>query len=111
MLRFLEQTQGADRISLFCSTSLFQNHGMIYGYARVSRPRRKTSPASQGGDILEHGFAPITKPWDLHRRHLEAAAQLIDDESGQRLAFDVLGDDQQGPCALHDGFEDWQKRL
>jgi hypothetical protein len=32
----LEQTQGADKISLFCSRFLFQNRGMIYGYARVS---------------------------------------------------------------------------
>src|SRR5271154_1821885 len=34
--RFLEQTQGAGKVSLFCSTFLFQNRGMIYGYARVS---------------------------------------------------------------------------
>src|SRR5271170_5935700 len=34
--RYLEQTQGADKVSLFRSTFLFQNRGMIYGYARVS---------------------------------------------------------------------------
>src|SRR3984893_18372560 len=34
--RYLEQTQGAEKVSLFCSTILFQNRGMIYGYARVS---------------------------------------------------------------------------
>src|SRR5271166_1214451 len=28
--------QGAEKVSLFCSTFLFQNRGMIYGYARVS---------------------------------------------------------------------------
>jgi DNA invertase Pin-like site-specific DNA recombinase len=32
----LEQTQGAEKVSLFCSTILFQNRRMIYGYARVS---------------------------------------------------------------------------
>jgi DNA invertase Pin-like site-specific DNA recombinase len=32
----LEQTQSADKVSLFCFTFLFQNRGMIYGYARVS---------------------------------------------------------------------------
>jgi predicted site-specific integrase-resolvase len=32
----LEQTQGAEKVSLFCSTILFQNQRMIYGYARVS---------------------------------------------------------------------------
>jgi DNA invertase Pin-like site-specific DNA recombinase len=35
-LRYLEQTQRADKVSLFCSEILFQNRGMIYGYARVS---------------------------------------------------------------------------
>jgi DNA invertase Pin-like site-specific DNA recombinase len=34
--RYLEQTQGAEKVLLFCSTILFQNRGMIYGYARVS---------------------------------------------------------------------------
>jgi DNA invertase Pin-like site-specific DNA recombinase len=32
----LEQAQGTEKISLFCSRFLFQNRGMIYGYARVS---------------------------------------------------------------------------
>jgi DNA invertase Pin-like site-specific DNA recombinase len=32
----LEQTQGAEKVSLFCSTILFQNQRMIYGYVRVS---------------------------------------------------------------------------
>jgi hypothetical protein len=31
----LEQTQGADKVSLFCSTFLFHNRSMIYGFARV----------------------------------------------------------------------------
>jgi DNA invertase Pin-like site-specific DNA recombinase len=34
--RYLEQTQGTDKLSLFCSTILCQNRSMIYGYARVS---------------------------------------------------------------------------
>src|SRR6059058_489290 len=34
--RYLEQTQGAENASLFCSTILCQNRSMIYGYARVS---------------------------------------------------------------------------
>jgi DNA invertase Pin-like site-specific DNA recombinase len=31
----LEQTQSAEKVLLFCSRFLFQNRGMIYGYARV----------------------------------------------------------------------------
>src|SRR3712207_7368158 len=37
----------------------------------------------------------------LFRSNLEAAAQLVDDESGERLAFDVLSDDQQRLRGLH----------
>jgi hypothetical protein len=35
-VRFLEQIQEVEKASLFCSTFLFPNRGMIYGYARVS---------------------------------------------------------------------------
>ena len=51
--------------------------------------------AGQDGDVLEHGLAAIAEARRLDRRDLEAAAQLVDDEGGKRLAFDILGDDQQ----------------
>ena len=34
--RHSEQTQGVEKILLFCSENLFHNRGMIYGYAHVS---------------------------------------------------------------------------
>ena len=37
----------------------------------------------------------------LHRRDLEAAAQLVDDERGERLAFDVFSHEQQRLAGLH----------
>ncbi len=40
-----------------------------------------------------------------------AAAQLVDDQSGQRLALDVLGDDQQRLAGLHDGFQNGKHGL
>ena len=36
---------------------------------------------------------------------------MVDDEGRKRLALDVFGDDQQGPAALDDCFEDWKERL
>ena len=51
------------------------------------------------------------KPGRLDRRHLEAAAQLVDDEGRERLALDVLGDDEERLAALCDQFEDRQHRL
>ena len=51
--------------------------------------------AGQDRDVLEHRLAAIAEARRLHGRDLEAAAQLVDDERGQRLALDILGDDQQ----------------
>src|SRR5437868_5632183 len=70
-----------------------------------------SSAAAEDGDVLEHGLAAITEARRLHGRDLEAAAQLVDDQGRQRLAFDVLGHDQQRPAGLHHGFEDRQHGL
>src|SRR5216683_3120125 len=59
----------------------------------------------QDGDVLEHGLAAIAEARRLDGRDLEAAAQLVDDQGGQRLAFDFLGDDQQRPARLDDQLE------
>src|SRR5205085_1445585 len=47
----------------------------------------------------------------LDRRDLEAAAKLVDDQGRQRLALDVLGDDEQRTAALNNRFEDRKHRL
>ena len=51
------------------------------------------------------------KPGGLDRRHLQAATQLIDDQRRQRLAFDILGDDEQRLASLHNRLEDGQHGL
>jgi hypothetical protein len=67
--------------------------------------------AGQDGDVFQHGLAAIAEARRLDGRDLEAAAQLVDDQGGQRLAFDVLGDDQQRLAGLHHRFEQRQHRL
>jgi hypothetical protein len=47
----------------------------------------------------------------LDRRQLEAAAQLVDDQRGERFALDVLGDDQQWPSAAYHRLEYRLQRL
>ena len=54
--------------------------------------------AGQDGDVLEHRLAAIAEAGRLDRRDLERAAQLVDDERRQRVALEVLGDDQQRPA-------------
>ena len=51
--------------------------------------------AGQDRDVLEHRLAAIAEARRLDGRDLEAAAQLVDDERGQRLALDLFGDDEQ----------------
>ncbi len=67
--------------------------------------------AGQDGDVLEHRLAAIAEAGRLNRRDLEAAAQLVDDERRQRLALDILGDDEQRLAALHHRLEQGQHRL
>ena len=67
--------------------------------------------AGEDGDVLQHGLAAIAEARRLDGRDLEAAAQLVDDERGERLALDVLGDDQQRLARLHHGLEHRQHRL
>src|SRR3546814_10015039 len=50
---------------------------------------------AQDRDVLEHRLAAIAEARRLDRGDLQTATQLVDDERGQLLALDVLGDDQQ----------------
>jgi len=67
--------------------------------------------AGQDRDILEHRLPTVAETRRLDRSHLEPAAQFVDDERGERLTLDILGDDQQGPAALHHRFEHRQHCL
>ena len=67
--------------------------------------------AGQDRDVLEHRLAAIAEARRLDRRHLQAAAQLVDDQGRQRLALDVLGDDDQRLAGLDHGFKDGEHRL
>ena len=49
-------------------------------------------------DVLEHRLAAIAETGSLDRSGLEGAADLVDDERGESLALDVLGDDQRAAC-------------
>src|SRR5262249_48825976 len=67
--------------------------------------------AGEDRDVLEHGLAAVTQAPRPDRTDLEPAAQLVDHQRRQRLAFHVLGNDQQRLAGLHDGLEHRQHRL
>src|SRR5262249_55653031 len=51
--------------------------------------------ARQYRDIAQHSLAAIAEARRLDGADVEDAAQLVDDQSGQGLALDILGYDQQ----------------
>ena len=61
--------------------------------------------AGQNGDVFEHGLAAIAEARRLHGSALQRAAQLVHDQRRQRLAFDILGDNQQRLAHLGDLLE------
>src|SRR5687768_8355330 len=67
--------------------------------------------AGEDRNVLQHRLAAIAEARRLHRRDLESAAQLVDDQGRQRLAFHVLSDDEERTAGLHHGFQDRQHRL
>src|SRR3954464_3104414 len=65
--------------------------------------------AGEDRDVLEHALAAIAEARSLDGDTGEGAAELVDDERGQGLALDVLGDDQQRTAGLDDLLQDGQK--
>ncbi len=49
----------------------------------------------EGRDVLHHRLAAVTEGRGLDRDGVERAADLVDDQGRQRLAVDVLGEDEQ----------------
>ncbi len=60
---------------------------------------------------LQHGLAAVAVAGSLHGADLEGAAKLIDHQRGQRLAFDLFGNDQQGLARVDDLFENGHQVL
>ena len=67
--------------------------------------------AGQDRDVFQHRLAAIAEARRFHGGRLQRAAQLVDDERGERLAFDVLGNDQQRPAQPRDLLEHRQQVL
>ena len=67
--------------------------------------------AGHDGEVLHVGLAVVAKARRLDGDDLEACAQLVDNESRERLALDVLSDDHEGLLLLGDALEDGYDRL
>src|SRR5665647_1495598 len=51
--------------------------------------------AGQNGDVLQHRLAAIAEARSFDGSNLEATAQTVDDQGGERFAFDVFSDDDE----------------
>ena len=65
--------------------------------------------AREDGDVAEHGLAAVTEAGRLDGGHVQRATELVDDEGGERLALDLLGDDDEGLAAAGRRLEDGEK--
>ena len=74
--------------------------------AEIFRDRLTTG---QNCDVLQHGLAAIAEARSLDGRDLQAATQAVDDQGGERFAFDVFSDDDQRLAGLHHGLEQRQQ--
>src|SRR5256885_5486595 len=59
----------------------------LFPYTTLFRSRRA---AGDDGDVFQHRLATIAKAGGLDSADLERAAELVDHQSGQRFAIDIL---------------------
>jgi hypothetical protein len=59
----------------------------------------------------EHLLAAVAEARRLHRADLHGLAEVVHHEGGERVALDVLGDDQQRPAGLRDLLEHREELL
>src|SRR5579872_135496 len=67
--------------------------------------------AGEDRDVFQHRLAAIAEARRLDGGDLQAAAQAVDDERRQRLALDILGNNQKRFAGLHHGLQHRQHRL
>src|SRR5258705_1683517 len=67
--------------------------------------------AGENCDVLEHGFTSITEPWRLHGCDVQRAAQFVDHQSCEGLAFDILCNDEHRFAQLGNLLEQRQQIL
>ena len=68
-------------------------------------------PAGKDRQIFEHGLAPVAETRGLHRADLERAAELVHDQGCERLALNVLGEDEERLVHLCGLLEDGEQVL
>ena len=90
------------RLTQNAEVSILQLHAEIAG---------NDGAAGQDRDVLKHFLASVAEAGSLDAYAGEGAAQLVENDGGQSLALDVLGDYQQLAACLDDLLEQGQDLL
>src|SRR3546814_12739843 len=79
----------------------------------IRRPPRstRTDTLFPYTTLFRSRLASLAKARRLDRRNLQPPAQLVYDQGGEGLAFDILGDDEERTAGLNDGLKDREQRL
>merc|ERR1711991_752489 len=75
---------------------VFQLHAQVF---------RDNLTAGQDRDVLQHGFAAVAEAGCFDGCDFQAAAQLVDNQSCQRFAFNIFRDDHQRLGRLDNRFQ------
>ncbi len=67
--------------------------------------------AGNDGDVFQHALAAVAEARSLHGNAGEGAAQFVQQDGSQGLAFEVLGDDEQRAARLGNFLEHRQQVL
>ena len=62
-------------------------------------------------DIFEHSLSSVAESGRFNRNAVEHAFEFVDDESGKRVAFNVLGDDHKFLSLLSDRLDNGENFL
>src|SRR4249920_3675454 len=102
-------------LDLVLATRALDDRGVVLGHDDLPRAAEQVEPdvlelqpdlladdlgTGQGRDVLQHRLAAIAEPGRLDRDDVEGSADLVDDEGGQRLPLDVLGDQEERLAGL-----------
>ena len=98
LLRDLDLTRAAQ----------LSQRGVLELHAEVGRD---DLAAGQDGDVLQHFLAAVAEAGGFDAHAGERAAQLVEDDGGQRLALDVVGDDDELLARVQHGLEHRQDLL
>ena len=94
-------------LDLACMTELL--HGRILEFK--SELARNDLAAGEDSNIAEHFLSLLAEGRSLDRNHGEGAAQLVQNDGGESLALNILGDDKQLLACLNDLLEHGQDVL